>query len=118
MSPAELLQWQWEGYARYHQHRTNLLLHICAVPLFMAGSVLAVLALVRLSAILLLVAIAGIALSIVVQGRGHALETVPPEPFTGPVNFVARLLLEQWVTFPRFVLSGGWSQNLTRACNR
>ena len=118
MSPAELLAWQWEGYAGYHQSRTNLLLHICVVPLFLAGSVLAVLALVRLSAMLLLVAIAGIALSIVVQGRGHALETVPPEPFTGPANFVARLLLEQWVTFPRFVLSGGWSRSFRRACKR
>jgi hypothetical protein len=118
MSPAELLKWQWEGYARYHQHRTNLLLHICVVPLFVAGSVLAVIALVRLSAILLLVAIVGIVLSIVVQGRGHALEIVPPEPFTGPANFIGRLLLEQWITFPRFVLSGGWSRNLSGARKR
>ena len=27
-------------------------------------------------------------------------------------NFVGRLFLEQWVTFPRFVLSGGWARNL------
>jgi hypothetical protein len=33
---------------------------------------------------------------------------VPPEPFTGPLNAVARIFLEQWITFPLFVLSGSW----------
>jgi hypothetical protein len=31
-----LLAWQWEGYARYHQSRVNLLLHVLLVPLFLA----------------------------------------------------------------------------------
>ena len=29
----ELLHWQWNGYSRYHRARTNLLVHIVAVPL-------------------------------------------------------------------------------------
>jgi len=29
-----LLEWQWRDYALKHRNRTNLLLHIVAVPLF------------------------------------------------------------------------------------
>jgi hypothetical protein len=50
--------------------------------------------------------------SLALQGRGHRQEQVPPEPFTSPANAISRLLLEQWVTFPRFVLSGGWLRAL------
>jgi hypothetical protein len=115
MSIAELLRWQWKGYARYHQDRTNLLLHVFAVPLFLLANVLLVVAAVSLSLMLLVAAMAGIVLSLVIQGRGHRLEPIPPEPFTGPANVVGRLFLEQWVTFPRFVLSGGWSHNLAHS---
>jgi phage terminase small subunit len=48
------------------------------------------------------------AISLVAQGRGHRDEPAAPEPFTGPGDFVSRFLVEQLVTFPRFVLSGGW----------
>jgi len=37
------------------------------------------------------------------------------EPFTGPLNAMSRIFLEQWVTFPRFVLSGGWSHAMRAA---
>jgi hypothetical protein len=52
----------------------------------------------------------GMVLSIALQGRGHKREAIPPDPFTGPGNAIARIFLEQWVTFPRFLLSGGWSE--------
>jgi len=116
MNMPELLEWQWRGYAAYHQHRTNLLLHIVAVPLFILASLLIVVAAFRLSLPLLVAGIVGLVLSVAIQGRGHRLEAVPPEPFAGPANFAGRLLAEQWVTFPRFVLSGGWWTNVTRAC--
>jgi hypothetical protein len=51
---------------------------------------------------------AAMVVSVALQGRGHRQEPVPPEPFSGPVNAVARLFFEQWVTFPRFVISGAW----------
>jgi len=114
MNVPELLEWQWRGYATYHQHRTNLLLHIVAVPLFMLASVLIVGAAFRLSLLLLAAGMVGLVLSVAIQGRGHRLEAVLPEPFVGPANFLGRLLAEQWVTFPRFVLSGGWWANVTR----
>lgn len=50
-----------------------------------------------------------------VQGLGHKTEPVPPVPFSGPANVVGRVLVEQWVTFPRFVLSGKWSRNVHAA---
>ena len=51
---------------------------------------------------------------IVAAVAGHRLEPVPPEPFSGPLNFVSRLFLEQWVTFPRFVITGGWGTALRK----
>jgi len=101
-------------YARYHQSRANLLLHIVFVPAFLAGNVALLLALLERRWPLALGAAAVTALSIAIQGRGHRGEPVPPEPFTSPLNAVARIFREQWVTFPRFVLSGGWSQALRR----
>ena len=112
MSVGELLRWQWQGYPQYHQSRANLLIHIVAVPLFLVGTIGLVFAVVQLSLFALAVAIGCIVVAVALQGRGHRLEAVPPEPFSGPFNFVARLFLEQWVTFPRFVLSGGWNAAL------
>ena len=64
-------------------------------------------------------AVAGAActfLSIALQGRGHRREEpVPPVPFSSSGNALARIFLEQWITFPRFVLSGGWSRALREA---
>jgi hypothetical protein len=115
MGLVQLLRWQWEGYPKYHQTRPNLLIHIVAVPLFLFGSVALVGAIVRLSLLLLAVGAACILVAVALQGHGHRSEPVPPEPFSGPLNFVSRLFLEQWVTFPRFVLSGGWLGALRKA---
>ena len=43
-----LLAWQREGYARYHQSRANLLMHIVLVPLFLAGNVAVIVGAIRL----------------------------------------------------------------------
>ena len=114
MGIGQLLRWQWEGYPKYHQSRANLLIHIVAVPLFLLGTVALVVAVVQFSLVLLAVAIGCIVVAVALQGRGHRLERVPPEPFSGPLNFVSRLFLEQWVTFPRFVISGGWAAALRK----
>jgi hypothetical protein len=108
MDIAQLLQRQWDGYPQYHQARLNLLIHIVAVPLFMVGTVALVVAIAKLSLMLLAIAVGCILVSVALQGRGHRLEPVPPQPFSGPLNFASRLFLEQWVTFPRFVLYGDW----------
>jgi hypothetical protein len=114
MGISQLLRWQWEGYPRYHQSRANLLIHIVAVPLFLLGTVALVAAVAQFSLLLLAIAIGCIVVAVALQGRGHRVEPVPPEPFSGPLNFVSRLFLEQWVTFPRFVISGGWGAALRK----
>ncbi len=114
MGIGQLSRWQWEGYPQYHQSRINLLIHIVAVPLFLLGTVALVVAVVQLSLVLLAVAVGCIVAAVALQGRGHRLELVPPEPFSGPLNFVSRLFLEQWVTFPRFVITGGWGAALRK----
>jgi hypothetical protein len=114
MNIAQLFQSQWKDYADYHQHRTNLLLHIFAVPLFNLGSALLMFALYLASVALSLAALGCIAISMAAQSHGHKMETLPPTPFESPANAMSRLLLEQWVSFPRFVVSGGWRRNLVR----
>ncbi len=112
MNTSSLLRAQWQGYTRHHQSRPNLLLHALFVPLFLAGNLALLFALIERRWLLALgtAAITGLALAI--QGRGHRKEPVPPEPFTGAFNALSRILLEQWVTFPRFVLSGAWMRAL------
>jgi hypothetical protein len=110
-----LLRWQWKGYSRYHQSRVNLVLHIFVVPMFLTGNVVFMVSLASASWLTALFALAAMVVSIALQGRGHSTEAVPPEPFTNPLNAVARIFLEQWVTFPRFVFSGGWSKAMRHA---
>ena len=112
MSVSELLRWQWNGYPRYHRSRFNLLLHIVVVPLFLLGNAVLVVALAQRSWLAALAGAAAMLISVALQGRGHRAEAVPPEPFTSPLNAVSRIFLEQWVTFPRFVLSGNWVKAL------
>jgi hypothetical protein len=55
--------------------------------------------------------------TLAVQGRGHAAEAARSVAFRGPGDFAARFFVEQWVTFQRFVLSGGFAQAWRRARN-
>jgi hypothetical protein len=43
------------------------------------------------------------------------MEANPPAPFKDAREFVRRVVAEQFVTFPRFVLSGGWWRNFNAA---
>jgi len=110
-----LLAWQWSDYVAKHRDRGNLLVHIVAVPLFIVASLGLLYAAIAGSATCVGLALAGLVISVVAQGRGHGREREAPTPFIGAGDFVTRLLAEQWVTFPRFVLSGAWYANLTRA---
>jgi hypothetical protein len=112
MSVAGLLRWQWDGYPRYHRSRANLLLHIVAVPVFVVGNVGLIVTLVLGAWALAALSLVAMVVSMAAQGRGHKKEQVPPEPFTGPANALSRILLEQWVSFPRFVVSGEWLRAL------
>lgn len=112
MTARELLQWQWDGYQTYHQSRANLLIHIIVVPLFMISNVGLLVAPFQGSVVLGVLSLVGTVASVALQGHGHRQEKVPPVPFTSPANALSRIFLEQWISFPRFVVSGGWLRAL------
>jgi hypothetical protein len=108
MSHEGFLAWQRRLYDDGHRDRRNLLIHVLTQPLFVAGLAAAIAGpltgrwwLLAAGPALMLVAIAA-------QGRGHRGEAVAPVPFRGPLDVIRRLVAEQLITFPRFVLSGGW----------
>jgi len=98
----------WSEYQRVHAGRTNLLLHLVAVPLFVAGFLCLAVAAATGSWLGVLLALAACTVALVLQGRGHRSEREAPRPFSGPVNFLRRWFTEQFVIFPMFVLSGRW----------
>ncbi len=110
-----LLEWQWSDYSVKHQNRTNLLLHIFAVPLFEIAVIALIVGLATGSGRAVGLAVVGMVAAVAIEGRGHRREHEAPTPFAGPIDFVSRFVAEQWITFPRFVLSGGWSRNLARS---
>lgn len=111
MSFAELLSWSWRETPPVHTNRTNLLIHIVAVPLFVLGHVLLV-AGAFITPWLFLVAILAALVSPAAQKWGHSLERNQVHPFTGGRDFLRRLYAEQFCNFWRFVLSGRWYASL------
>jgi hypothetical protein len=101
-----LLRWQWQTYDEAHRDRRNLILHALSAPLFIGATIT-----VPIAALFGRWALAagalGTALGVLaIQGAGHRLEANAPAPFLGPLDVVMRFVAEQWITFPRFVLSG------------
>ena len=114
--PGGLLAWQWSLYPDGHRDAANLAIHALTVPLFMAGT-LAVVGTPILGP-LGLVGLLAMGLAVALQGRGHRREASAPVAFRGPPDVVARLFVEQWVTFPRYVLSGEFARAWRRARER
>jgi hypothetical protein len=104
-----LVRWQWTLYPDGHRDRRNLIIHAATVPLFILGSSSVAIApilnpwMAAFGAGAMLVAVAA-------QGRGHKLEATAPVPFRSPFDAAARLFVEQWINFPRFVLSGAFAR--------
>src|SRR5262245_46543530 len=97
------------AYPHVHRDRKNLVLHAFAVPVFDLAF-LAIPVALALGAWVFALTAAGLALlSVGVQGRGHAREA-ERATFRGPIDFAVRILIEQLVTFPRFVLGGGFAR--------
>ncbi len=115
MPLVELVERQWQDYARTHRLRSTLLVHLAAVPAFIAGNVAMVAALLLGMWIAAMLCLAAMAASLAWQGRCHRGEPGQPERFSGPAEALVRILAEQWLTFPRFVLSGGWTRALREA---
>ena len=100
-----LLAWQWSIYKENHRDRINLLVHILTVPVFMLGTC-AVAGAPFVGVWLAVGGAVAMTAAMASQGRTHRRESTPPAPFTGPLDVLGRILAEQWITFPRYVLTG------------
>ena len=107
------MAWQWQGYERNHRDRANLLLHFVAVPAFIGATLALLTTLAHRWWLGVAVSLGLMIVAFAVQGVGHKREAEPPIPFDGPGDFLARVFVEQFITFPRFVLSGGWMRQLS-----
>jgi hypothetical protein len=106
----QLLAWQWQHYPVGHRDRGNLLLHIVSVPVFYAGIATLITGLTAGAWLYAASGLVAMLAVMIVQGRGHRREASAPIGFLGAGDVVTRLFAEQLVTFPRFVLSGGWAR--------
>ena len=92
-------------YQSRHSSKINLILHLFFVPLFMVGSILTIV-LFFIQPFLSIIGFPIMAIAMGMQNIGHKLETNKPEPFTGPWDFIKRIFIEQWITFPKYFFSG------------
>ena len=113
-----LMAWQWRNYDANHRDRGNLLLHFVAVPAFIGATLALVSCLIHNfwfgAGFSFLVMVAAFA----IQAVGHKRESEAPVPFDGAGDFLGRVFVEQFITFPRFILSGGWLRQLQRGSDR
>ena len=117
MTFAEVLAQQWSDYSERHQNKANLTIHIVTVPLvwiaalqIIGGLMLMLIGVGGLKAWLYAAILIGIALG--AQAYGNGMEAIKPRPFTNAKDFAVNAFAEQFVTFPRFVLTGQWLKNL------
>ncbi|MBL8685175.1 MAG: terminase [Myxococcales bacterium] len=103
-----LLAWQRSLYQDNHTTRASLIIHAVTCPMFIAGN-LALIAAPFASGWLALSGLVTSAVAMAAQGRAHKMEAVPPVPFDGALDALSRIFAEQWITFPRFVLDGGFA---------
>ena len=116
----ELLNQQWNDYSERHRNKVNLLIHIVTVPLVwfaalqvFGGLILMLIGVGGLKMWIYAAILVGIALF--AQRHGNTMEEIKPAPIGNPKDFAMGAVAEQFVTFPRFVLSGGWLSNLQSA---
>jgi uncharacterized membrane protein YGL010W len=98
-----LHSWQHQSYGHFHGSRLNIVLHLLSVPLFWAGIGVLFSALLLLSWQRFLLGFLLLLVPVIIQGIGHKQEKNAPIPFLGPSDFFSRFLMEQLVTFPRWI---------------
>lgn len=98
-------------YQEVHKNKTNLILHLIAVPLFILGHAGLFILLYTHNLAAILISICLIITSLILQAKGHKLEHKSPEAFTSPGNFVKRIYKEQFITFPMFIFSSGFKES-------
>ena len=115
MMVPKTLRTQWRDYPGVHANKVNLAVHLVFVPVFMVGTVMFVTGLCTLSIAAAAAGLLAMAAAMAAQGWGHGKEAVRPAGFASPVNALTRILLEQWVTFPGYVLCLAWGRVVKRS---
>ena len=87
-------------YSHVHAHRTNLLIHLVAVPLFILAHIGLVAAIAYRKPLSALTCVGVASASLGLQRKGHALEVQAPEPFCSVWNFATSLYTELFFSFP------------------
>ena len=98
----------WPEYCRVHASRANLLLHLFAVPLFVAAFISLIRYVSRGDWVSASIVIVFAVVAMALQGNGHRKEPNAPRPFSGPANFLKRWFTEQFIVFPLFFVTGRW----------
>jgi len=78
----------------------------------MLGCVAFIVGILRLAPFRIVSGLVAMIVSVALEGVGHRFEPERPAPFAGFGDFLKRFIAEQWVTFPRFVISGRYFRNL------
>ena len=95
-------------YQRVHSTRSNLLIHLVAVPLFVMSTVLWILALLVGAIPAVMVWTVTAIIAVMLQRHGHRREPESQPEVTGALAIAGQWFAEQFVIFPWFVVSGGW----------
>lgn len=103
-----MIRQQFADYPRVHTDRRNLAIHLFAVPLLWSGLAVAGAALWHGGLWAIAAGVALIVGSLALQAFGHKLEPERAAPFSEPIHFTLRLISENLIVFPTFVLSGAW----------
>src|SRR5690606_3232582 len=81
----------------------QFVVHMLTTPVFMAGTVAFFWGFCALSIALSLTGLLAMTAAIAAQAWSHKKESEVPVPFASRTAAFARIILEQWVTFPRYV---------------
>jgi len=117
----EVVDQQWNTYAERHRNKTHLMIKVVAVPfvwiaVIQAFGALLLMLMPNVSGLgTLLWALLMAALSLFLQSRGASMESAKSPPFVLTKGYAQWLAADQFVNFPRFVLTGEWLNALKGA---
>ena len=122
MTFTEVVDQQWSDYEQRHRNKTHLMLKVVAVPLawfalIQAVGALFLMLLPRVSGFGTLVfafVLLGVALFLQHHGATMEASGSPRRPLLTK-DYATWLAADNFVNFPRFVLTGGWLRNLQAA---
>ena len=95
-----------DDYAVYHRNRFDLAIHPIGVPMFVFGTVGALLAAINGARAVVAAGLLAAAVGLGIRGTGHRREPTPPEHFWGPGDGIGRIFSEQFYKFPKFLITG------------